>query len=168
MESKSVMVIICSELIKVKRIKMKRANIDIKKAFLLFLCGVIMTACGYEEIVSMDYPDSKIYLPTAVNGIYVINDIPSSSTAVPTPGNTYSFKIDTENNAFNVALAVYRSGLNRDNNVSVNLEAYPDTIASLIAAGNTLLDGVEILSSDKYSIPQIFRLLPVRIMSHFL
>ena len=108
MESKSVMVIICSELIKVKRIKMKRANIDIKKAFLLFLCGVIMTACGYEEIVSMDYPDSKIYLPTAVNGIYVINDIPSSSTAVPTPGNTYSFKIDTENNAFNVALAVYK------------------------------------------------------------
>ena len=112
-----------------------------------------MTACGYEEIVSMDYPDSKIYLPTAVNGIYVINDIPSSSTAVPTPGNTYSFKIDPVNNAFNVALAVYRSGLNRDNNVSVNLEAYPDTITSLIAAGNTLLDGVEILSSDKYSIP---------------
>jgi coproporphyrinogen III oxidase-like Fe-S oxidoreductase len=60
-----------------------------------------------EEIVSMDYPDSKIYLPTAVNGIYVINDIPSSSTAVPTPGNTYSFKIDTENNAFNVALATF-------------------------------------------------------------
>ena len=147
------MVIICSELIKVKRIKMKRANINIKKAFLLFLCGVVMTACGYEEIVSMDYPDSKIYLPTAVNGIYVINDIPSSSTAVPTPGNTYSFKIDPVNNAFNVALAVYRSGLNRDNNVSVNLEAYPDTITSLIAAGNTLLDGVEILSSDKYSIP---------------
>ena len=58
---------------------MKRANINIKKAFLLFLCGVVMTACGYEEIVSMDYPDSKIYLPTAVNGIYVINDIPSSS-----------------------------------------------------------------------------------------
>ena len=38
---------------------MKRANINIKKAFLLFLCGVVMTACGYEEIVSMDYPDSK-------------------------------------------------------------------------------------------------------------
>lgn len=38
---------------------MKRDNINIKKAFLLFLCGVVMTACGYEEIVSMDYPDSK-------------------------------------------------------------------------------------------------------------
>lgn len=35
----------------------------------------------------------------------------------------------------------------------MNLEAYPDTITSLIAAGNVLLDGVEILSSDKYSIP---------------
>lgn len=141
------------KLIKVKKITMKRAYINIKKAFLLYLCGLVMTACGYEEIVSMDYPDSKIYLPTAVNGIYVINDIPSISTAVPTPGNIYSFKIDAENNAFNVALAVYRSGLNRNNNVSVDLEAYPDTIGSLIAAGNTVLDGVEILSSDKYSIP---------------
>lgn len=132
---------------------MKRSDINIKKAFLLGLCALVVTACGYEEIVSMDYPDSKIYLPAAVNGMYVIDDIPSPNTAVPTPGNVYSFKVDKENNAFNVALAVYRSGLNRAENVSVDLAVYPDTIRSLIAGGNTVLEGVEILPSDRYSIP---------------
>lgn len=132
---------------------MRKGYINIKKVLLLAIWGLIIVACSYEEIVSMDYPGSKIYMPTAVNGIYVIDDIPSSNSAVPTPGGTYSFKVDTKNNSFDVALAVYRSGLNRNKNVSVDLAAYPDTIHSLVAAGNTVLGGVEVLPSDKYSFP---------------
>lgn len=132
---------------------MKKNKINFIETLLItLLCCTTIISCQYDEIVSMEYPAQKIYLPAAANGIYTIDDV-SAPISVPTSGNVYRFKIDRDNNAFNITLGAYRSGIENSGNVNVNLAINNDTINALIATGD--LENVEILPSEEYSLPQI-------------
>ncbi|MGV8090446.1 MAG: discoidin domain-containing protein [Mangrovibacterium sp.] len=119
---------------------------------ILLTFGLIFSlySCEYEKIVDADYPDQTIYMPAAKNGIYTIDNTPSPTLADPTSGYPYLFVVDVENNAFNIPLAVYRSGLGNKGKFTVNVSVNTDTVASLLASGE--LSDTEILPSGKYSL----------------
>ena len=118
---------------------------------LVLLCCVAITSCQYDEIASADYPDELIYLPVAVNGIYVIDNLATPTLADPTSGNTFRFTVNPDSNEFNVPLAVYRSGIKGEKSIIVDITANTDTVVKLIAAGTTALENTELLPADKYS-----------------
>jgi len=101
---------------------------------LLFIFSMSLSAC-YKEYANANYPAQAVYMPSAVNGNYLIN-------SVAVPGQTYRYIVDLKGSRFNVPLGAYRSGITSGGNVSVSITARPDTINTLIAAGalpNTVL-----------------------------
>lgn len=119
---------------------------------LVLLCLTAITSCQYDEIASADYPDELIYLPVAVNGIYVIDNLATPTLADPTSGNTYRFTVNPDANEFNVPLAVYRSGIEGKKSISVDIAVNTDTITKLIAAEAAGFENTELLPADKYSL----------------
>jgi hypothetical protein len=117
---------------------------------ILLLTGLMaFTSCEYKEIADADFPDSKLYLPAAVTGIYEIADLTKENLATPTPGSTYRYVINKEENTFEIPLSVFRSGLNRSETVSVTITANADTIQSLI--NDSILKETLIIPPNAYS-----------------
>jgi uncharacterized membrane protein len=117
-----------------------------------FIVLIAFVSCEYKEIADADYPDSKLYLPAAVTGIYKIENLTKENPTVPTPGSTYRYVINTEANVFEIPLAVYRSGLNRDKAFTVRIAANTDTIQALIDAGT--LEETAIIPSNAYNLEE--------------
>jgi hypothetical protein len=116
----------------------------------LLLPFFFFSACHYDEYVPIDYPDQLIYLPAAVNGIYVIDDLPEATLGGVTQGNPYRFTIEMESNEFTIPLGVYRSGIEAGGSIEVAISANTDTINTLLA--DSTLKDTRILPADKYSI----------------
>ncbi len=110
----------------------------------------LMVSCDYQEVADADYPDQKLYMPTAVGGNYVIDNVPQRLDFLPTPGQAYRFKVD--GTKFIVPLGVYRSGIARKGMVKASITIKNDTIATLLAA-SSLPVGTLVLPADKYSLP---------------
>jgi PKD repeat protein len=118
----------------------------------LFGLIMILSSCEYETIMDADYPDQQVYFPAAQEGIFVIDNVPVPTLAVPTPGNTYKFTVDLEAKKFSIPLGIYRSGVDNKGSFTVNIAVDTDTVSTLIAVGK--LSNVELLPVDKYTVDQ--------------
>lgn len=117
-------------------------------AFLLF-------SCKKQNLYrDANYPDQVIYMPAAVNGIFIINSIPQRIGNVPTTGMAYQFTIDSGKNMFIVPFGVFRGGVNTKGSANVAISVNTDTITKMINGGNFTgaSSGAELLPADKYSI----------------
>jgi len=121
-----------------------------KMMSLLVGLTLLTPSCEYKSIVDVEYPAGLLYLPAAINGVYTIDALTQKNLAVPTPGELYRYKVNTETNRFEVPLGVFRSGVNPGGEINVNIEANPTAVSELID-NNTLTD-TEILPADKYDI----------------
>lgn len=116
---------------------------------LLAFALVLTTSCEYDEIVDIDYPSQKIYLPSAIDDIYLVND------TNPTVG-TYRYKLDLENNKVIIPLGVYRAGVDNNGGITINISVNNDTINKLIASGDVVdEDGknLELIPASAYELP---------------
>lgn len=116
---------------------------------LFVIIGVLVSSCEYKEIVDADYTPQKIYMPSAVSGIYMVNDTNDLS-------GKYRYKLDLENNKLIIPLGVYRSGIDSRGSVNVDLIVNNDTIDGLNEVGaldNPEYKMMEVIPDDKYSIP---------------
>ncbi|MDX9880601.1 MAG: discoidin domain-containing protein [Prolixibacteraceae bacterium] len=117
--------------------------------------SVIFTSCNDFEtdIRSADYPEQKIYMPTAYDdGIYMIDKITKRVGDTPTEGQPYRYTVDLETRKFNVPLAAFRGGIDKKGAVKVDIAVNTDTVSRLIEAGD--LEDAEILPSAKYTVDQ--------------
>lgn len=117
---------------------------------LLAFVAVFTASCEYQEIVDTDYPSQKIYLPSAIDGIYLVND------TNPTVG-AYRYELDFENNKVIIPLGIYRSGISNDGSLTVNVSINNDTINKIISSGD-VIDGegknLELIPSSAYTLPE--------------
>lgn len=117
-----------------------------------FIFFIMSNSCKYKRIVDIPYPDQKIYLPAAIDGVFKINEKPEPRGNTPVPGFPYRYLIDSSNNLFIVPLAVYRSGIDNNGAISVNISINEDTIRELKAKG-VLSKDVHILTPKEYELP---------------
>jgi len=121
---------------------------------LLLLSGIWLTSlmgCGYKQIADTEFLPQSVYIAAAVSGtIYTIDAIPVHSSNTPTEGTVFRFVVDSDNNVFDIPMAVLRSG--PDNNGSVNVAISPnnDTISKLVAAGRL---AATVLPAANYTLP---------------
>ena len=102
----------------------------------LFGLIMILSSCEYETIMDADYPDQQVYFPAAQEGIFVIDNVPVPTLAVPTPGNTYKFTVDLEAKKFSIPLGIYRSGVDNKGSFTVNIAVDTDTVSTLLQLEN--------------------------------
>lgn len=112
---------------------MRYNNHIFKTFFLSVLIALIFSACEYQDIRNASYPDNLIYMPTAKNGVYIINLATTDSVSPATFGSTYQYKIDVPNNQFIIPLGVYLSGVKTQAGFSVSVALNTDTVTSLLS-----------------------------------
>lgn len=126
---------------------MNNRNIKLLLAFPLLAITII--SCDYQSVAEANYPDQQIYMPAAISGVYTIDNI--SATNAP-----FRYIMDNDNKKIIIPLGIYRSGVNNNGNINVDIKINNDTVNNLISAGdligydNTNLDT---LPADKYSLP---------------
>jgi len=109
-------------------------------------CGLLVSACTYEELPSADYPQQLLYMPTARNGIYTIISLPPA-----TGTGAYRFSVNIADKKLIVPLGVFRGGVSVDGDVTVTVATNADTLNKLITAG--ALTNTLVLPADKVSLP---------------
>ncbi|NEW84189.1 MAG: PKD domain-containing protein [Mariniphaga sp.] len=121
---------------------------------LIAFCGfaLILVSCTYKEIADVDLPAPKLYMPTAVGGNYVIDNVPQRLDFLPTPGNAYQFTVDLTKSKMVIPLGVYRSGLDRSGKITASIAIKNDTIATMLAAGKIPATAFA-LPTDKILLP---------------
>lgn len=106
-----------------------------------FAAVAVMLASCDTKVVDADYPAQKIYLPAAVQGqVYMIDKAEISTGSTPTPGSPYQFVIDYDEGTFTVPLSVYRSGIDNDGTVNVDVWLDEDLVYDLILSGDLSKD----------------------------
>ena len=125
--------------------------------FLMFMLIINLSSCEETSYRPADgYPDQLIYMPAAYGdfyGVYKIDNITDSlENQTPTPGVLSKYNIDLENRKFIVPLAVYRSGVNNNGNVNVDIVAVTDSI-SLINSSTEFTDELTVIPSSEYFFP---------------
>src|SRR5690606_1896659 len=95
-------------------------------------------------------PGQVIYMPTAADGIYYANTVPNVYN-VPTGGAPSRFYIDEGMGRLVIPLGVYRGGLSYDGTLPVDINISSTVVNDLIDEGT--LTGVEVLPSERYSVP---------------
>lgn len=117
---------------------------------LLFVIALTLNACEMgTPIRDAEYPDQLIYLPAAVQGPFMIDDVAKRIGDAPVEGSTFRYVVDNDSREFIVPLGVYRSGINNAGAFSVDIEPNTDTITDLIAAGDTI---ITLLPSDQFTL----------------
>lgn len=130
-------------------------NIAYRKAshtllLMLFVSALTLSSCDFTTPVrDAEYPDQLIYLPAAVQGPFTINDVAKRIGDVPVEGSTFRYVVDNDSREFIVPLGVYRSGINNAGAFNVDIEPNSDTIADLIAAGDTV---ITLLPEDEFTL----------------
>ncbi len=127
------------------------------KNIIAFSCvaavSVLLAASCDVKIVDADYPSQKIYLPAAVqSNIYTVDQAEISTGSTPTPGSPYQFLIDYDEGTFTVPMSVYRSGINNDGDVKVDIWFDEELVYDMILDGD-LSDDVEVITSDLCECP---------------
>lgn len=107
---------------------------SIKLLILFSGMAFLMVSCEYKEVADADYPEGKLYMPTAVNGVYTIDNVPQRIEFLPTSGQAYRFSIDNERGKFIVPLSAYRGGISSSGNITVDIIVKNDTIPQLVAS----------------------------------
>ena len=125
------------------------------RRLMVLVCMAMMglVSCRDNEIVDIPYPDQKIYLPAAVQGIFYINSIAEPIGNTPVPGYPYRYLVDLANRRFNIPLAVYRSGVDNKGGFDVQITLVADTVTDLMADGS-LPDTTLLLPAKAYNLPE--------------
>lgn len=110
-----------------------------------FGCGLLLTACKYEELAKADYPEQILYMPTARNGLFTINSISTTGT--------YRFTVDVAGKKVVIPLGVFRGGVSAEGDVPVTIAMNADTISKLIST--SVLTGTTLLPADKLVLPAL-------------
>lgn len=108
-----------------------------------FGCGLLLSACKYEELAKADYPQQILYMPTAKNGLFAINSVSTTGA--------YRFMVDVASKKVIIPLGVFRGGVSTDGDVPVTITVNADTISKLIST--SALAGTAMLPADKYVLP---------------
>lgn len=125
-------------------------SIKLLTAFIGF--AFILVSCEYKDVADADYTVQKLYMPTAVNGIFTIDNVPQRNEYLPTPGQAYRFTIDQAKNKLIIPLGVYRSGIDRKGQVTAEIASNTDTIIKLIEVSK-ISAFTTILPEAKFTIP---------------
>jgi hypothetical protein len=107
-------------------------------------CWFLLGSCHYKEIASADYPPSILYMPTARNGLFVINSISTTGT--------YQFSVDLNARQVVIPLGVYRGGVSTEGDLLVGIKTNADTVGQLIRSG--VLGQTALLPVDKLVLPE--------------
>lgn len=123
------------------------------------LTCMLAVACNKEDYRDAVYPENKIYMPTAVNGvsedgIYIINKATDEHPSVVTPGASRKYLLDKENNSFIVLLGIVQSGLHDKSDLKVNISVDDVKVGELIASGK-LPEGTVLLPASDYTLPSV-------------
>lgn len=129
---------------------MKKNNRFIKGLLSLLAGTFLLTSCEYRDYADADYPDNKIYFPTAVNGVWTIDKKTDENPSIITPGYTGLYEIS--NNNFSVVLGIVQSGLQKTGSFDVGLALKTDTVYDMIQGG-ALPEGTVVLENSKLSFP---------------
>lgn len=113
---------------------------------------LLFFSCEYQEFADADYPDQLIYMPAALYNNFMIDAVSQKVGESPTPGYPERYKVDLQNNKFNVLLGAYRSGIYADGSFKIDVNANTDTISNLLEIDGALPVGTLLLPSDKYSL----------------
>lgn len=136
--------------------KNKYINCINLKMFIALVVGMsLLASCEYDEVADNTFPEQVLYLPSAINGNFTIDNVPSYYTFHPTPGTAYRFKVDLNSKKFIVPLGVYRSGIDKGDNVPGSIIVRNDTIAALLA-GSKVPAGTVAIPFDKMVVPSNF------------
>ena len=119
------------------------ASYTTRLALAFFGFSLLLSSCTYDELAKANYPQQIIYMPTAKNGLFSINSIPTSGT--------YRFTVDLAAKKIIVPLGVFRGGVSADGDVPVTITANADTLSKLIST--SVLVGTMALPADKYGLP---------------
>lgn len=125
----------------------------IKFAWFLGFVLVTMISCDYQEYAEADYPEQKIYMPSANYNIYEIKKGGVKPGIHPTEGRPFQFIIDEERGKFIIPLGVYRAGIDNNGGFEVDITVSNDTIADLITAGQ-FTGPVKLLPAGNYALPE--------------
>lgn len=129
---------------------MKRNNWFIKGFLSLLIGTFLFSSCEYRDYADADYPDNKIYFPTAANGVWTINKKTNENPSIITPGYTALYEIN--NNNFSVVLGVVQAGIYKSGSFDVSLALKTDTIYKMIQMG-ALPEGTVALQDNKLTFP---------------
>lgn len=122
-------------------------KIRINNWFLIPVISLIFFGCEYQEIADSKYPDQRVYLPSAINSPYIIDDVPQTFENVPTPRTLNIFYIDKEASEFIIPLGVARGGITLDGTIRVNIMENSDAVSGMINAGT--LQDVELIPESQ-------------------
>lgn len=124
-------------------------RINFLQLLLLTFIVVFSTSCEYDEIRDADFLAQKIYLPSAIDDIFLLND--TSPTVGP-----YRYELDLENNKVLIPLGVYRTGINNNGNITVDIVVNNDTVNKIIASGDVIDSNgqnLELIPETAYTLP---------------
>ena len=126
---------------------------------LIFLgLSCIFSSCAYDAIRDTDYPDQKIYMPSAYDAVYDVSDVSDLPPEHPSNSEPYRFQTDEANGEFIIPLGIYRAGVDKDGALTVTVTANTDTVDVLI--DENIFDpysngsNVELLPQAEYSFPE--------------
>lgn len=123
-----------------------RTNIFIQGLAML-AAAVLSASCG-TEVVRMDYPEQRLYIPAAVEDqVYVIDQVEISTGNTPTEGSMYQFLLNPETGILTVPLSVYRAGIGNDGAVDVEVWIDDEPVYDAILAGS-LPEDIRTLPAD--------------------
>lgn len=129
------------------------------KSFIIFcLIAIAVISCEYKEISDAEYPAQTVYLPSATSGVFLINDT-NQWTFGKEPGtmipSTSRYELDIPNNKMIIPIGIYRSGVNNNGNITVDLTVDNDNVMEILEE-NTVIDieglDIQIMSSSAYTL----------------
>lgn len=126
---------------------------------LMFLgLSCLFSSCAYDAIRDADYPDQKIYMPSAYGVVYDVSDVSELPAEHPGSGGPYRFQTDEASGEFIIPLGVYRAGVDKEGALTVTITANTDTVDVLIDenifAPYSNGSNVELLPQAEYSFPE--------------
>lgn len=120
--------------------------------FLFFILLIIFKSCNYQDIVDVEYPPQKLYLPIAVDSVFKIDQVNEYFEELPLPGGNYRYIIDTINSKFIIPLAIYRSGVDNKGTVKATIQSVPEVVDDYRDVG-TLPPNTIPLEQSYYEMP---------------
>jgi PKD repeat protein len=130
---------------------MNTRNKYIAKIFALFCCVALLGSCKPTDVVDAEYLEQSLYIPAGVPRGATASNYNYDLSALAVPGQSYRYVVDAANNKFNVPLSVYRSGIDNNGSVNVEIATKTDTVTNLITSGK-LPASTEIIPADKVSL----------------
>ncbi len=127
---------------------MKRLSVIIVS---VIAAAAAFTSCDYREYAPADYPDTVIYLPAAVNGVWTIDETPVPETFIG-EGNKSFYDIDPDGKKLHIHLGVVQAGIVLGN-YEVQLVSSKSTVNRMLDEG-TLPNDILPLPESVYKFPE--------------